>query len=214
MPSQSLLAQTSYPLYRLAHSRAANGLARICPCAYRTHGTPGASCTSTARPGPNRTLRTGRRSPPGPARGPMHRGWHDSGGTRRPDPLRPSQTTDAMLGAAPLRGLEWRAPPPGTEPPSRPSPCPACLGRGRRGLSIPRQGRSPPATASRTAPQTIPDSSGKAQGRLGKRSRRRIARGNNANPGVVAMAREGVGFMWAMATLVPVFPSSALPDGA
>jgi transposase len=48
-------------------------------------------------------------------------------------------------------------------------------------------------------PKAIQDISWKAQVRLCKRFRRLIARGKNANQVVVAMARELVGFMWAIA---------------
>jgi transposase len=58
-----------------------------------------------------------------------------------------------------------------------------------------------------TQPKAIQDSSWKAQGRRCKRSRRLIARGKQANQVVVAIAREFVGCMWAIATEVPVTPS-------
>jgi transposase len=55
-------------------------------------------------------------------------------------------------------------------------------------------------------PKAIQDISWKAQVRLCKRFRRLIARGKNANQVVVAIARELVGFMWAIAKQVPVTP--------
>jgi transposase len=55
-------------------------------------------------------------------------------------------------------------------------------------------------------PQAVQDISGKAHVRLGKRSRRFIARGKHANQVVVAIARELVGFMGAMAKAVLVTP--------
>jgi transposase len=55
-----------------------------------------------------------------------------------------------------------------------------------------------------TLPKPIQDISWKAQVRLCKRFRRLIARGKNANQVVVAIARELVGFMWAIAKQVPV----------
>jgi len=55
-------------------------------------------------------------------------------------------------------------------------------------------------------PHAMPDISWKAPVRLCKRYRRLIARGQHANPVVVAMARELVGFLWAMAQQVPVTP--------
>jgi transposase len=53
-------------------------------------------------------------------------------------------------------------------------------------------------------PKIIQDISWKAQVRLCKRYRRLIARGKHANQVVVAIARELVGFMWAIAKQVPV----------
>jgi transposase len=55
-------------------------------------------------------------------------------------------------------------------------------------------------------PQVIQDISWKAQVRRCKRYRRLMARGKHANQVVVAIARELVGFMWAMANQVPVTP--------
>jgi transposase len=53
-------------------------------------------------------------------------------------------------------------------------------------------------------PKIIQDISWKAQVRLCKRYRRLMARGKHANVVTVAMARELVGFMWAVAHQVPV----------
>jgi transposase len=55
-------------------------------------------------------------------------------------------------------------------------------------------------------PKIIQDSSWKAQVRLCKRYRRLIARGKHANQVVVAIAREVIGFMWAIAKQIPVTP--------
>jgi transposase len=57
-----------------------------------------------------------------------------------------------------------------------------------------------------TQPKAVQDISWKAQVRLCKRYRRLIARGKHANQVVVAIARELVGFMWAIAKEVPVTP--------
>jgi transposase len=57
-----------------------------------------------------------------------------------------------------------------------------------------------------TQPKVIQDISWKAQVRLCQRYRRLIARGKHANQVVVAIARELVGFMWAIAKQVPVTP--------
>src|ERR671934_445066 len=70
-----------------------------------------------------------------------------------------------------------------------------------------------PATVSRhlqlrleKQPKVIQDISWKAQVRLCKRYRRLMARGKHANQIVVAIARELVGFMWAIAKQRPVPP--------
>ena len=55
-------------------------------------------------------------------------------------------------------------------------------------------------------PKSIQDISWKAQVRLCKRYRRLVSRGTHANVVTVAMARELAGFMWAMASEVPVTP--------
>jgi transposase len=55
-------------------------------------------------------------------------------------------------------------------------------------------------------PKPIQDSSWKAQVRLCKRFRSLMARGKPTNQVVVAIARELVGFMWAIAKQVPVTP--------
>jgi transposase len=55
-------------------------------------------------------------------------------------------------------------------------------------------------------PKPIQDISWKAPVRLCTRVRRLLARGQHANQVVVAMARELVGFRWAMAKQVPVTP--------
>jgi transposase len=54
--------------------------------------------------------------------------------------------------------------------------------------------------------KAIQDISWKAQVRLCKRYRQLIARGKHANQVVVAIARELIGFMWAIAKEVPVAP--------
>jgi transposase len=53
-------------------------------------------------------------------------------------------------------------------------------------------------------PKVIQEISGKAQVRRCKRDRKLMARGKHANQVVVAIARELVALMWAMATEVPV----------
>jgi transposase len=55
-------------------------------------------------------------------------------------------------------------------------------------------------------PKVIQDIRWKAQVRLCQRYRRRIARGKQANQVVVAIAREVIGCMWAIAQQIPVTP--------
>ena len=55
-------------------------------------------------------------------------------------------------------------------------------------------------------PKVIQEISWQAQGRLCKRYRRLVAKGKHAHVGTVAIARERVGCMWAIATEVPVTP--------
>jgi len=55
-------------------------------------------------------------------------------------------------------------------------------------------------------PKALQDLSWKAQGRLCKRYRQLSARGKQANQVVVAVARELVGFIWAIAKQVDVTP--------
>jgi transposase len=55
-------------------------------------------------------------------------------------------------------------------------------------------------------PKAIQDISWKAQARLCTRYRKLLARGKHANQGVVAIARELIGFIWAIAKEVPVTP--------
>jgi transposase len=57
-----------------------------------------------------------------------------------------------------------------------------------------------------TQPKLIQDISWKAQVRLCQRYRRLVAKGKHANVVTVAIARELVGFMWAIAQAVPVTP--------
>jgi transposase len=62
-------------------------------------------------------------------------------------------------------------------------------------------------------PQVIQDISGKAQVRRCQRYRRLGATGQHAHVVTVAMARELVGLMWALAKAVPVTPSGHKTDG-
>jgi len=57
-----------------------------------------------------------------------------------------------------------------------------------------------------TRSKVIQEISWKAQVRLCKRYRQLLARGKNVHQVVVAIARELIGFMWAIAKEVPVTP--------
>ena len=57
-----------------------------------------------------------------------------------------------------------------------------------------------------TPPKVLQDISWKAQVRLCQRDRRLVSRGKHPNVVTVAIARELAGFMWAIATQVPVTP--------
>src|SRR5262249_49949967 len=118
--AESVFAAARYPLYGAGHlasrppARAPRGgvshpgaaarLAGIRPDRYRTHGTAGPAGTRPPRAGQNLALSpSGQnlalspsgRSPPGPARGPVHGGRDDRGGTGRSDTLREPPTAHA-----------------------------------------------------------------------------------------------------------------------
>jgi hypothetical protein len=71
----------------------------------------------------------------------------------------------------------------------------------------PAKGSRPLPLRLEKQPKIIQDLSWKAQVRLCKRSQRRVARGQHANVVTVAIARELVGCMWAIAKEMPVKPS-------
>jgi Transposase IS116/IS110/IS902 family len=62
-------------------------------------------------------------------------------------------------------------------------------------------------------PKAIQDLRWKAQLRLCKRYHRLIARGTHANQGVVAIARELIGCLWAIPKQLPVAPEVQRPEG-
>jgi transposase len=70
----------------------------------------------------------------------------------------------------------------------------------------PAKGSRPRQRRLATPPTSIQDISGKAQVRRCQRDRQLSARGPHAPVVTVAMARELVGFMWAMAKEIPVTP--------
>ena len=89
---------------------------------------------------------------------------------------------------------------------THPGPTPA-----RRGLGAGAWAYRYPAKVSRQLqlrlehqPQIIQDISWKAQVRLCKRYQRLVAKGKHANVVTVAIARELVGFVWAIAKKVPI----------
>jgi len=127
----------------------------------------------------------GARPPSARSRTTPHGGcvWHQHarprGRPRRPPPSRPPPTAAALSGLHPLGRRAGRAAPPGR----------------------PHQAGAHPG------PQTSPDLRGQAQGRLGQRSWPRSARGHNAPPVGVAIARACSAFMWARAQAGPLPPS-------
>jgi transposase len=86
------------------------------------------------------------------------------------------------------------------------SPARRALVEGAWAYRYPAQGSRHLQLRLETQPHALQEISWKAQVRLCKRCRRLIARGKHANHVVVAMARELVGFLWAIATRVPVTP--------
>ena len=75
-------------------------------------------------------------------------------------------------------------------------------------LGTPAQGEpASPTAPGQSKRKIIQDIRWKAQVRLCQRYRKLIARGQQANQVGVAIARECVGFLWAMANQVPVTPS-------
>jgi hypothetical protein len=134
----------------------AHGLSSIGSRGDRTHGLPGASCTSTARAGSHLALISWRRSTAGLAGRAVPRGRDHRGGTRRPHALRESPTADAMLGAHP-RGIGQRcAPPPGCPHHHWSYACPSRMGRRGLGRSLAGQRQSALATQGGAAPNTDP----------------------------------------------------------
>jgi transposase len=120
------------------------------------------------------------------------------------------------------------------EPPSARMPCLGCVpaayasGARRHQGGMTTTGNTParrvlvagawayrsPATGSRPwprrlahQPHSMQDLSGHAQGRLGTRDQRLVAKGTQAHGVTVAMARELVGCVWAMAKAGPLTPS-------
>ena len=88
--------------------------------------------------------------------GAMHRGGHAGGRKWGPEPVRDLQSTDAVFGLEPCRGLLRGAAPAGCNAPSPAHPGPTSS-RGRRlGLSRSRQGEPTPPTANRKTAQAHP----------------------------------------------------------
>jgi len=83
------------------------------------------------------------------------------------------------------------------------------LGAGAWAYRSPAQGRRQLPLRRDTPPTMSPDSRGKAPGRLGTRSRPRVARGQQAHRVTVARARARAGCLGAMANQVPGAASGA-----
>jgi hypothetical protein len=77
------------------------------------------------------------------------------------------------------------------------------LGEGAWASRSPAQVRWPLQWRLENPPTALQAISWQAQGRLCTRSRRLLARGTHAHQVVVALAHEGVGFLWAIAPQVP-----------
>jgi transposase len=86
------------------------------------------------------------------------------------------------------------------------TPARRALVEGARAYRYPAKVSRPLQLRLEQQPKAIQHISWKAQVRLCKRYRRLMARGKHANQVVVAMARELVGFMWAIAHQGPVTP--------
>ena len=220
--AESLLAAARYPLYgpchlgpgpppvahrsRLSHPSPANRLSRIRPGGHRTHGTPARL---------EQELQEHVKS------------WRLNPVVEALQALRGVQFTVAVTMVAELGDLTRFEHPRQLMKYLGLIPSEYSTGERRRQGSMTKAGNTHarralvegawayryPAKVSRhlqlrleTQPKVIQDISWKAQVRLCKRYRRLIARGKHANQVVVAIARELVGFMWAIAKQVPVTP--------
>ena len=80
----------------------------------------------------------------------------------------------------------------------------ACSSKAPGRIAIPRRSAASYNVRLEHQPKIIQDISWKAQVRLCKRYQRLVAKGKHANVVTVAIARELVGFVWAIAQEVPV----------
>jgi hypothetical protein len=131
--------------------------------------------------------------PPGAARGDL----------TRCEPPRARRQFLGRMPSAYARGARRRH---GALPQAGPSPARRALVAGAWASRYPAHVRRPLQLRLEKPPKAIQAISWKAQGRLWKRYRTLIARGKHAHQGVVAMARELLGFRWAMAKESPVTP--------
>jgi transposase len=141
-----------------------------------------------------------------PAWGAIHRRRHDCGQLGVLTRFESPRQLDEVFRPDPLRIFQWGAAAAGLHHQSRQHPCPTCPRRRGLGILLPRQSQAHLQLRLEKLPKPIQDISWKAQVRLCKRHRRLLARGKNANQVVVALARELVGFMWAIAKDGPVTP--------
>ena len=109
-----------------------------------------------------------------------------------------------FMGGDPLRIFLRCAPPPGGDYQGRQHPCATRPRRRRLGLPFSAKVSRHLPLRLATHPKVIQDIRWKAQIQLCKRSRRLVSRGKHANVVTVAIARELIGFMWAIAKEGPI----------
>jgi transposase len=175
---------------RLAQARQAPGTSwRLTPVGAALQALRGVPCPGAV--------------PPGAARGALP----------RVEPPRQRMAAVGLPPAAASRGERRR---PGAIPTAGHPHARRALGEGAGASRAPAQGRRHLPRRLAHHPPALPDLRWKAPGRLGKRSRTRLARGKHAHHVVGALARELGGCRGAMAQQVPVTPSlrHAKPDDA
>jgi transposase len=116
------------------------------------------------------------------------------------------------LGVLPAESSSGERRQQGALPPAGNPPARRALGAGAWAYRYPATVRQPRPRRLDKHPTALQDIRGKAHVRLCKRSRTLSARGQHANQVVVAMAREVVGCMWAMAQEIPVTPDVQKPE--
>jgi transposase len=144
------------------------------------------------------------------------RSTHPRGRTRRPDPLRASPTREERSGPDPLSRCPGERRRQGSITTAGNAHARRALVEGAGASRDPAQGSRPVQRSRAHQPTPRQDLSGKAPVRRYQRFRRLRARGPHAHQVVVAMARELVGFLGALAHQVPGIwpPTDASQGGA